>query len=101
MNIYVINNKTKKIGRLQSTDVDFFPPDTVATRRNAATYTPTFVEDIIASSPQAAALNVSCNYVQSCVADALVSGLTKFGQATGSTITSNVDADNKLSTNFF
>lgn len=40
---------------------------------------------------------MTCNYVQSCIADALTSGLVRFGTNTGSQLQKNTEADAKLS----
>lgn len=93
---------TFKIGRLSTTDEDFFAIQSSSKRNSErvdpVNYTPTFVEDLVASNTDPT-LNATCNYVQACIADALMTGLTKFGTQTGSTLTSNVDKDTKLSKN--
>lgn len=82
--------------QLETNDVDLFAPDSAASTKATSSYTPSFLEDIAASNTDPN-LNKTCNYIQSCVADALISGLTSFGEATGSTLTRNVEAETKLS----
>lgn len=82
--------------QLGENDTDLFAPDSSVSLKTTSSYTPSFLEDIVASNTDPN-LNKTCNYVQSCVADALISGLTSFGEATGSTLTRNSDAEAKLS----
>ena len=82
--------------QLGPNDADLFSPDPQKTAKAAISFSPSFLEDIVASNTDPE-LNKTCNYVLSCVADALVSGLTKFGQATGSTLTKNIQSTDTLS----
>ena len=81
--------------KLSTSDEDLFTTDSITARATVSNYQPSFFEDLIANNTDPS-INVTCNYDQSCIADALTSGLVKFGTNTGSQLQKNTEADAKL-----
>jgi hypothetical protein len=80
-----------------------FTPDSASsgasnTRAETASnnYQPVFLDNLLASknTPE---INATCNYIQSCIADVIMSGLTSVGLQTKSNIQTNVQSSAVLS----